>query len=100
MQVVDQEHEVLGRAVPAARREVPGGLVAPGPVERVLHDRQQLDVGVSERQGVLGQHWRHFAVRQQPPGVRRVASPRARRPEVDVVRRSAARSRPGQSWSQ
>src|SRR5207244_7050294 len=44
VQVVDQEHEVLGRAVAARRGEVAGDLVAPRLVERVLHDRHELDM--------------------------------------------------------
>ncbi len=42
---VDEELEVLGRAEAARRREEPRHLVAPRPGERVLHHRQQLDVG-------------------------------------------------------
>ena len=44
VQVVDEVHEVLRRAVARGRREVAGGLVAPGAVERVLGDRHQLHV--------------------------------------------------------
>ena len=42
---VHEGHEVVGRAVAAGRRVVADGLVAPGAVERVLGDRQELDVG-------------------------------------------------------
>ena len=45
VQHVDQVHQILRRAVARGRREVAGGLVAPRAVERVLGDRQQLDVG-------------------------------------------------------
>ena len=38
MQVVNQVHEVLRSAVPAGRRKVACGLVAPGAVEGVLHN--------------------------------------------------------------
>ena len=48
VQRVDQEHEVLRRAVARGRREVARGLVAPRAVERVLDDRHQLDVGEAQ----------------------------------------------------
>src|SRR6185436_20019913 len=44
VEVVDEPHQVLRRAVARARGEVAGALVAPRAVERVLHDRHQLDV--------------------------------------------------------
>ena len=43
--VVDERAEVVGRAEPRGRRVVAGDLVAPRAAERVLGDRQQLDVG-------------------------------------------------------
>ena len=55
VQVVDEIHEVLRRAVARARREVAGHLVAPRAVERVLHDRHQLDVREAHALHVLGQ---------------------------------------------
>ena len=42
---VDEVAQVVGRAMARGRREVAGGLVAPGVVERMLGDRHQLDVG-------------------------------------------------------
>ena len=45
VQLVDQGHELLGRPVAARRREETGRLVAPRPVEGVLHQREELDVG-------------------------------------------------------
>ena len=41
--------QVLGRAVAAGGGEITRRLVAPGAVEGVLHDRQQLDVGNTQR---------------------------------------------------
>ena len=66
MQGVDQVHEVLRRAVAAARCEVAGRLVAPGPVERVLHHREKLDVRETQVPDVLHKHRRHFAVAERP----------------------------------
>jgi hypothetical protein len=45
---VDEVAQIVGRAEAAGRREVAGGLVAPGIVERMLGDRQQLDVGEAQ----------------------------------------------------
>ncbi len=44
MALIDEIAQVVGRAVAAGGREVAGGLVAPGVIERMLGDRQQLDV--------------------------------------------------------
>src|SRR5204863_136512 len=54
VQVLDEVHEVLWRAVAGTRGEVAGDLVAPGAVEGVLHDRQQLDVREAELARVVG----------------------------------------------
>src|ERR1700730_4883248 len=48
MAAVDKLHEISGRAVTAGGGEVTDGLIAPGAVEGVLHDGQQLDVGVTK----------------------------------------------------
>ena len=53
VQVVDQVGEVVGRAEPRGRREVADGLIAPAPVERMLADRHQLDVGEPQAVQVL-----------------------------------------------
>ena len=48
VEVVDEVAEVVGRPEPRRRREVAGHLVAPRAAERMLHHRQQLDVGEAE----------------------------------------------------
>jgi len=45
MELIDEVHEVLRRAIAARGRKVAGGLVPPGTVEGVLHERQELHVG-------------------------------------------------------
>src|SRR6201986_3466170 len=45
---VDELHEFSGSAVAAGRRVVADGLGSPRAVEGMLHDRQQLDVRVTE----------------------------------------------------
>src|SRR3954451_15559439 len=73
MQLVDQILEVLRRAVAARRREIAGALIAPRPIERMLHDRQQLDVReihllhvVDERLGDVAVTERLIVVRATP----------------------------------
>ncbi len=45
MAAVDEARERLGGPMPAGRREQADRLIAPGAVERILRDRQQLEVG-------------------------------------------------------
>ena len=45
MQAVDEEHQILWRAVARGRRKEAGDPITPRSVKRVLHHRQQLDVG-------------------------------------------------------
>ena len=76
VQVVDEVHQVLRAAVTGRRREVAGGLVAPGTVERVLHDRQQFDVGEAERLHVGREQRRQLAVGQRAVTFLHLAPPR------------------------
>ena len=55
VQVIDEVHEVLGRAVARRGREISGGLVAPRPVERMLGDRHQLHVREAQVEHVVGE---------------------------------------------
>ena len=82
VQLVDERHEVGRRAVPGGRREVASGLVAPRPVEGMLHDREQLDVRETGLLHVLDQARRKLAVRAPAPVL--AALPRA---EVELVDR-------------
>ena len=84
VEVVDEIHEILRSSVAARRREVPRGLVAPGAVERMLHDRQQLDVREAGRRHVLGQERRDLAVAERAVARLRQPPPRA---EVHLVDR-------------
>ena len=87
VQVVDEPHEVLRRAVARARREVAGALVAPRAVERVLHDRHQLDVGEAHALRVLGELGREVAVAEEAVGMIGRAHPGAEVHLVDRLRR-------------
>ena len=64
VQAVDEVAEVVGRAEARGRREVAGHLVAPGAGERMLHDRQQLDVREAEVGDVVGELVGELAVRE------------------------------------
>ena len=45
MELVDEPHQVVGRAEPAGGREIAGTLIAPGHIQRVLGDGHQLHMG-------------------------------------------------------
>ncbi len=82
VQRVDEIHEVLGRPEARRRREVAGRLVAPGAGERMLRDRQELDVREAHRARVLREQRRSLAVRQRPVALVGHAAPGA---QVDLV---------------
>ena len=87
LQRVDEGHEVGRAAVERARREVQCRLVAPRAEERVLHDRQQLDVRETELARVLTERRR--------PRCRDKLSPRSsRRTNRGAPRRSRRRVEP------
>ncbi len=86
VQVVDQVHEILRRAVARSGREIAGGLVSPGAVERMLHHGQELDVGEAQLADVVGQAGRGFAVGQRAVVLFGDAHPRAEMDFVDCLR--------------
>src|SRR5256884_9654258 len=92
VQVLDEIHEVLWRAVAGTRGEVAGDLVAPGAVEGVLHDRQQLDVREAELARVVGQLRRQLAVAEVAIALLRNAPPGA---EMHLVDRPGVAERVG-----
>ncbi len=47
MRRIDKGHEVFGGSVPSGDGEIPGRLIAPGSVERVLSNRQQFQMGIA-----------------------------------------------------
>ena len=62
VQVVDQIHEILRRAVTRRGSEIARRLVSPGAVEGMLHDGQQFDVGESQLVHVVGEAGRDLAI--------------------------------------
>ncbi|KAF5032293.1 hypothetical protein DSECCO2_618810 [anaerobic digester metagenome] len=79
---IDEVHEVLRRAVPARGGEVTERLVAPGGVERVLHDREELDVREPGLKQVVHKFGRCLPVTQGPVLFLRYLPPR---PEMHLV---------------
>jgi hypothetical protein len=65
VQPVDEVPELVGGAEARRRGVVAGDLVAPGAAERVLGDRQQLDVRVAQPADVLGS-WSASSVYDRP----------------------------------
>ena len=65
VQVIDQVHEILRRAVARGGREVSSGLISPGTVEGMLHHGQELDVGEAQLSDIFGEARRGFAVGQR-----------------------------------
>ena len=85
--VIDEVHEVLRRAVAAGGGVVADRLVAPAAGERVLADRQQLDVRVAHLLAVLDELRGQLAVAQPAARVARIAPPTAEVHFVDRHRR-------------
>ena len=81
---VDEVHEILRRAVAAGGRVVAHRLVAPTGRERMLADRQQLDVRVAHLLAVLDQLMGQLAVAQPAAGIVAGPPPTA---QVDLVER-------------
>ena len=64
MKAVHKIPEIVGRSESAGGSIVPGGLVSPGPIERMLHNRQQFDVGKTGLPDICGQERRHLPISQ------------------------------------
>ena len=81
MAAIHEVHEVGGRAVAAGGGEIADGLVAPGAVEGMLHDGQQLDVREAHLLDVGNQLVGQFAVGE--PAIAFLAAPGAQMDFVD-----------------
>ncbi len=62
MQMVDEIHQILRRAVACRRREISRGLIAPRTIERVLGDRHEFDMRKSGLLEIGGQLVRQLAI--------------------------------------
>src|SRR5690606_15861479 len=69
VQRVDQVHQILRRPVTRRRREIADALVAPRPVERMLHHGQELDVCEPHLRDVVGEGLRDLAIAEPSPVV-------------------------------
>src|SRR5260370_36383907 len=82
VQVVDQVHEILRRAVTRRGSEVARGLISPGTIEGMLHDGEQFDVRESQLSHVVGKARRDLAIGERSVVLFGDAHPGA---EVDLV---------------
>ena len=94
---VDEAGEILRRAEAAGRREQADRLVAPGAVERMLADRQQLDMGEAHVLDVGDQLVGELVIGEEAVAV--LAPPGAEMHLVDRDRRGARLPRRGASPS-
>src|ERR1700688_5242772 len=62
VQVIDQIHEILRRAVARCGSEITGGLISPGTIEGMFHHRQEFDVGEDYHSDVFGETGRSLAI--------------------------------------
>ena len=62
MHIIHKIHKIIRCSIPAGRRVIPGHLIAPGCVQRMLHNRKQLDMGVTHHLHILRQFYRYLAV--------------------------------------
>ena len=88
MELVDQSHEILGRPVAAGRREEARRLIAPRPVEGVLHQGEEFHMGEPGGVYVPDQRLRHLGVAQEALRIRRIAPPTTQVHLVDRDRRT------------
>ncbi|MNH11885.1 hypothetical protein D3C79_714130 [compost metagenome] len=84
---VDEGGKVLGAAVARGGREQRQRLVAPGAAERVLHDRQQFDMGEAQLLNVRHQALGQLAPVVIAPHLARLVQLAAPRPRVQFVDR-------------
>src|SRR6202140_3779583 len=62
VQIVDEVHEILRRAITRCGSEVTRGLISPRTIEGMLHDGEQFNVGESQLIDVVGEAGRDLAI--------------------------------------
>src|SRR5271168_4583094 len=77
MAAIDKIFEIIRLAVTAGRREIADGLIAPRAVERMLHDRHQLEMGKAQALGIRNQRLSQLAIRKPSVPIRPTTPPRA-----------------------
>src|ERR1700693_690735 len=88
MQVVDQIHEILWRAVARCGGEIASGLVSPGTIERMFHHRQEFHMSKSHALDILREPRRGLAVGQRTIVLLGNAHPGSQVDFIDGVRSS------------
>src|SRR5207249_11566512 len=83
VEIVDEVHEVLRSPIAAGGSEVPGRLVAPGAIKRMLHDGHEFHVGETQALDLRGQFGRNLAIAQRTMLLFRDAHPGAQVHFVD-----------------
>ena len=84
VQPIDQSHQIDRGAVAGGRGEVARHLIAPRPVERMLHHREQLDVSETMAEDMVGERLGELVIGRPPASRRGDAAPRS---EVHLVDR-------------
>ncbi len=72
MHLIHKVHQILRRAVTGGRRIVTDHLIAPGFIQRMLHHRHQLDVGIAHPLHIINDLRRKLSVGIKFPAVRRL----------------------------
>src|SRR5262249_49911777 len=62
VQMIDEVHKVLGRAIACGGRKIAGGLIAPRSVERMLGNRHEFNMREAELIQIIAQRMRKLAV--------------------------------------
>src|SRR6185437_15926620 len=83
---IHKVHKVRWSAKPACWRKVAGHLIAPGAVERMLHDRHQLDVSETRVVKVIGEERSHLTIGEPSIAFLWHAAPRAEMRFIDRYR--------------
>src|SRR5438093_10871248 len=85
MKVIDEIHQILWGAVPARGGKVAGRLVSPRAIERMLGQRQKLDVSEARLRDILREPRGNLTVTQRPVLLFGNAPPRS---EMDLINRN------------
>src|SRR6185437_715402 len=79
-------HKVRWSAESASGRKVAGHLITPGAIERMLHDRHQLEVSETRVVKVIGEERSHLTIGEPSIAFLRHAAPRAEMRFIDRYR--------------
>ena len=80
---IHEIHEIFRRAVTAGRRIIAGHLIAPGLIQRMLHDRHEFNMCIPHFLYIISQHRRQFPIIVKFPVFFLRASPGAQMHLID-----------------